>query len=89
MRSDSDLENLVTQTMLEWGRIDILINNAGALIPQKTEVLSMKQWDLMQEISVRGAFYLTKLCIPHLKKSPNPHVLFMVPPVDLEREIFL
>ena len=49
----------------------------------------MKQYDLMMDISVRGAFHLSKLCIPHLKKSPNPHVLFMVPPVNLEVKAFL
>lgn len=89
VRSDSDLENLVNVTLENFGRIDILVNNAAALIPQKTEELQMKQYDLMHQISVRGAFYLSKLCIPHLKKSDNPHVLFMVPPVNLERALFL
>jgi citronellol/citronellal dehydrogenase len=86
---DADVIQLVKLTIEEFGRIDILINNAGALIPQKTEELSMKQYDLMQEISVRGAFHLSKLCIPYLKKSPNPHVIFMVPPVNLKVKVFL
>ena len=60
VRSDRDVEELVRVTIEEFGRIDILINNAGALIPQKTEELSMKQYDLMMEISVRGAFHLSK-----------------------------
>jgi len=38
-RSDLDLENLVKVTIEEFGQIDILVNNAAALIPQKTEVL--------------------------------------------------
>lgn len=66
-RSDLDLENLVKVTIQEFGRIDILVNNAAALIPQKTEVLNMKQYDLMHGISVRAAFYLSKLCLPYLK----------------------
>ena len=49
----------------------------------------MKQYDLMHGISVRGAFYLSKLCLPYLREAENPHVLFMVPPVNLEREAFL
>ena len=89
VRLDSDVQELVRVVVEEFGRIDILINNAGALIPQKTEELSMKQYDLMMDISVRGAFHLSKLCIPYLKKSPNPHVLFMVPPVNLEEKTFL
>ncbi len=47
VRSDSELENLVKKTVEEFGRIDILVNNAAALIPQKTEELTMKQYDLM------------------------------------------
>lgn len=43
----------------------------------------------MQGISVRAAFYLTKLCIPYLKKAENPHVLMMVPPVDINNKLFL
>ena len=89
VRMDRDVEELVRVTIEEFGRIDILINNAGALIPQKTEELSMKQYDLMMDISVRGAFHLSKLCIPYLKKSPNPHVIFMVPPVNLGVKVFL
>ncbi len=89
VRSDQDLENVVKVVIEEFGQIDILINNAAALVPQKTEVLNMKQWDLMQGISVRAAFYLSKLCIPYLKKSQNPHVLFMVPPINLEYKLFL
>lgn len=89
VRKDTDLENLVKVAVEEYGRIDILVNNAAALIPQKTEELSMKQYDLMHSISVRGAFYLSKLCIPYLKQSPNPHVLFMVPPINLVNKVFL
>ena len=89
VRSDQDCEDLINFTIKEFGRIDILVNNAAALVPQKTEVLTMKQYDLMHQISVRGAFYLCKLALPYLTKSDNPHVLFMVPPINLEREIFL
>lgn len=89
VRSDEDLENLVKETIQEFGRIDILVNNAAALIPQKTEVLNMKQWDLMQGISVRAAFCLSKLCIPYLQKAENPHVLMMVPPLNIENKLFL
>lgn len=43
----------------------------------------------MHGISVRAAFYLSKLCLPYLKQSENPHVLFMVPPINLENKLFM
>ncbi len=46
-------------------------------------MLSAKKYDLMQEINLRGTFLLTKACVPHLKKSANPHVLTISPPINM------
>jgi citronellol/citronellal dehydrogenase len=43
-----------------------------------------KRYDLMFDINVRGTFFMTKACIPHLKKSANPHILTLSPPVSLK-----
>lgn len=74
--------------MKTFGRIDYVVNNAGALILRFTPELSMKQYDLMQAITVRGAFVMVKYAIPYLLQSDNPHVMFMVPPVDLTEDSF-
>ena len=52
------------------------------------DILSMKKYDLMQDINARGAFLLSKLCIPHLRESPNAHVLTLSPPLDLDPKWF-
>jgi citronellol/citronellal dehydrogenase len=38
----------------------------------------------MHQINVRGTFFMCKACIPHLKKSPNPHILNLSPPLNLD-----
>ena len=47
----------------------------------------MKKYDLMQDINCRGSFLLSKLSIPHLRKSAkagrNPHILTLSPPLNL------
>lgn len=66
------------------GKIDALINNASAVIIKSTEELSVKEYDLMQQIIVRGTFLSTKICLPYLKVSSNPHVLSIAPPLPME-----
>ena len=50
---------------------------------QPTEQLAAKKFDLMMDINVRGTFLLTKACLPHLRKSPDSHVLTLAPPMNL------
>ena len=42
----------------------------------------MKKYDLMHNINLRGTFLVTKCCLPYLKKSINPHILVMSPPLS-------
>jgi len=42
-----------------------------------------KQFDLAMTINTRGTFIVSKLCIPHLKNSKNPHILTISPPLGM------
>jgi citronellol/citronellal dehydrogenase len=83
LRNDDDVQNAVSRTVAEFGGIDIVVNNASAIDLSSTEELSMKRYDLMQDINTRGTFVLSKTCIPHLRLSDNPHILTLSPPLDL------
>ena len=48
----------------------------------------MKRFDLMHQVNVRGTFLLTKTCLPYLKKSSNPHILNLSPPILLDSQWF-
>jgi citronellol/citronellal dehydrogenase len=48
----------------------------------------MKRFDLMMGINTRGTFMVSKYCIPHLKKSENPHILMLSPPLDMKAKWF-
>ena len=71
-----------------FGGIDILINNASAISLTDTESITMKTYDLMHTINTRGTFLMSKYCIPHLKKSANPHILNMSPPLSMQSRWF-
>ncbi|MBY0226544.1 MAG: NAD(P)-dependent oxidoreductase [Hyphomicrobium sp.] len=88
IRFEDQVAAAVAKTVETFGGIDICINNASALSPTGTEATDMKRFDLMHAINARGTFLTTKLCIPHLRKSENPHVLVLSPPLDLQPKWF-
>lgn len=88
IRFEEQIQNVVDKTMERFGGIDILINNASAISLTPTEKTEPKRFDLMHDINVRGTFMMTKACIPHLRKSTNPHILTLSPPVSLDPKWF-
>jgi citronellol/citronellal dehydrogenase len=88
IRFEDQVAAAVAKTVETFGGIDICINNASALSPTGTEATDMKRFDLMHAINTRGTFLTTKLCIPHLRKAANPHVLVLSPPLDLQPKWF-
>ncbi|CAD5225531.1 unnamed protein product [Bursaphelenchus xylophilus] len=88
VRSESDIQKAVKAAVDHFGGIDILINNASAIAPTGTLETEAKRYDLMQQVNTRGTFLLSKACIPYLKKSSNPHILNISPPLLMEPQWF-
>ncbi len=84
VRDEQQIEEAVDKAVKEFGGIDILINNASAISLTPTEQTEPKRFDLMHDINVRGTFFMSKACIPHLKKSNNAHILTLSPPINLD-----
>jgi NAD(P)-dependent dehydrogenase (short-subunit alcohol dehydrogenase family) len=64
-----DVEALVIQTRERLGGLDILVNNAGIYEGGSVETAGVKEWDRTLSINLRGAFLLTKACMPMLRES--------------------
>jgi len=64
-----------------FGGLDILINNASAIQTVNVENMDVKRFDLISSINTRGTFICSKFAIPHLRKSKNPHILTISPPL--------
>lgn len=65
---DEDIEKAVEQTAA-MGQIKYLVNIAGIQHIDSVENFPMETYDLMQKLMLRAPFYLSKLVIPHMKKS--------------------
>jgi len=88
IRSEELVQAAVEKAVETFGGIDICINNASAINLSKTEALTMKRYDLMHSVNVRGTFMVSKYCIPHLRKGNNPHILTLSPPLNMKPEWF-
>ncbi len=84
IREEDDVRAAVAATVDAFGGIDILINNASAIWLRGTLDTPMKRYDLMQDVNARGTFLCAQACLPHLLKAPDPHILSLAPPLNLE-----
>jgi len=88
IRDEKLIQEIIGKTQSEFGGLDIVINNASAINLSNTEQIEPKRFDLMFDINVRGTFMVTKNAIPLLKKSGNPHILTLSPPLNFDMKWF-
>ncbi len=88
IRYEDQVAAAVAKTVETFGGIDICVNNASAISMTGTADTDMKRYDLMHQINTRGTFLTSKVCLPHLKKSDNPHILNLSPPLDMDKKWF-
>ncbi|ENV68037.1 acetoin dehydrogenase [Acinetobacter junii] len=83
VRDEQQIHSAIQQTVETFGGLNVLINNAGAIALTGVESTSLKQYDLIQTINHRATFICAQAALPYLKKSSNPHILSLSPPVNM------
>lgn len=84
VRSEESVLDAVARTVAAFGGIDALVNNASAISLTPVPLTEMRRFDLMSQVNARGTFLCAKACHPHLRRAPNPHILTLSPPLDLD-----
>ena len=88
IRDEAQIAAAMEKTAQTFGGIDIVINNASAIFLAGTADTPMKRYDLMHQVNARGTFATTQAALPYLKKSANPHVLMLSPPLNMNPRWF-
>jgi NAD(P)-dependent dehydrogenase (short-subunit alcohol dehydrogenase family) len=65
----AELQHTVTQTVLEFGGIDILVNCAGLSVSKPLEHTTMADWDLLNDVLVKAQFILSQLCVGIMRRQ--------------------
>ncbi len=88
IRFEDQIAAAVAKTVETYGGIDILVNNASAIMLTGTLQTPMKRYDLMHQVNARGTFACSQACLPHLLKAQNPHILNISPPLNMNPRWF-
>jgi citronellol/citronellal dehydrogenase len=83
VREESQIDGLAAQALDRFGRIDVLINNAGALHWQGLLDTPAKKFDLVVGVNARAAFLCARAVLPAMMARRWGHIINMSPPLDL------
>lgn len=78
--SEADAARLVARTVETYGRLDVLVNNAGAPHGQdrgQIETIPLAAWEAIMAINVRGAFLMIRAAVPHMKAQGYGRIVSM------------
>lgn len=69
VRDTESVKNMIHTTINTFGRLDVLVNNAGYHISKNVEETSEEEWQFIIDTNLRGTFLCSKYAIPHLRET--------------------
>lgn len=85
LRSADDVEAMVKATVEKFGRVDLLVNNAGALWVQPVMQTPLKRFDLVHSVNARAPFLAAQMCAgAMMQHGQGGHILNISPPLEVE-----
>jgi len=73
--SETDWQEAIAATVARFGKLDVLVNNAGIYRTERVEETSGELWDQVLEVNAKGVFLGTKCAIPEMKKAGGGSII--------------
>jgi len=67
--SELQVSALISRTVAAYGRLDVLVNNAGVELAKKVTETSEAEWDRLMGVNLKGVFLCSKAAIPEMKRT--------------------
>jgi 3-oxoacyl-[acyl-carrier protein] reductase len=69
------VEGLLDRVAEEWGRLDVVINNAGIVRDATLEDVTDEDWDATLDVNLKGAMIVTRAAVPHMLRRGHGRIL--------------
>ncbi len=76
-------EKIIAAALAEWGRVDVLINNAGIAYPTAFAEMTAERWQTMLDVHIHGSYACTQAVWPHMCERGYGRLLFTSSPFGL------
>ena len=71
----AQVEALAKQTLSTYGRIDVLINNAGLMPLSPLDQIKVEEWDQMIDVNIKGVLYGIAAVLPMMRQQKSGHII--------------
>jgi citronellol/citronellal dehydrogenase len=88
VRHEAEIERLVAEGVAAFGRLDVVVHNAGAIRWQAVADIPARLVDRMIAINLRAPILLARAAVPHLRAVGGGHVVHLCPPLDAAAPMF-
>jgi len=75
MRKVCEIETFVSDTIATFGRLDVVVNNAGVQYVSPVEEFPIDKWDLVISVNLTAAFHTTRLSLPQMRKQGRGRII--------------
>jgi NAD(P)-dependent dehydrogenase (short-subunit alcohol dehydrogenase family) len=73
--NEQQIQTAVQKILDQYGKIDVLVNNAGTDITLSVEELTIEDWDRVMNVNLRAPFVLSKFILPLMKQQGSGHIV--------------
>lgn len=73
--SREDVESLVDAAASEFGRVDVIVNNAGLMPLSPLDALKVEEWEKMVDVNVKGVLYGIAAALPRMRSQGEGHII--------------